>query len=116
MHNILKSIIKEIIIGLLIITGGFTSYAIEVDTFNILQYKIKNHQLKKCLSDIAKEESGKLYQQVGLVVVNFSQGELLVDPPVWIFKKQKRKFILIDNDDYSYTPTALYFRLRKTNE
>ena len=165
-ENILKATIKKIIIGLLIITCGITSYAIEIDTFNILQYKIKNHQLKKCLSDIAEEESGKLYQQVGLVVVNFFQGddeyllagcytlswlqfigmvslvdrnsffkpllgseadfqewkehffqgELLVDPPVWIFKKQKRKFILIDNDDYYYFSTAAHIRSQKTNE
>lgn len=202
-ENILKATIKKIIIGLLIITCGITSYAIEIDTFNILQYKIKNHQLKKCLSDIAEEESGKLYQQVGLVVVDFSQGEkeylmvgcytlswlqfysllyevkdndfvgcsylnnsicflfgnemkqylsdtigmvslvdrnsffkpllgseadfqewkehffqgeLLVDPPVWIFKKQKRKFILIDNNDYYYFSTAPHIRSQKTNK
>ena len=190
-ENILKATIKKIIIGLLIITCGITSYAIEIDTFNILQYKIKNHQLKKCLSDIAEEESGKLYQQVGLVVVNYTQGEeeylmvgcyllswlqfysllwevrdndfigcsylnnticflfgnemkqylsdtigvvslvdrndffkpllgseadfqewkeeffrgeLHADPPVWIFRKQKRKFVRIYDKEYDYTP------------
>lgn len=200
---ILKSTIKKIIIGLLVITCGFTSCAMEIDTFKILQYRIKNHQLKKCLSDIAEEESSKLYQQVGLVVVNYSQGaeeylmvgcyllswlqfysllwevkdndfigcsylnngicflfgnemkqylsdtigmvslvdrnnffkpllgsetdfqewkkqffqgELHVDPPVWIFRKQKRKFVLIDNNDYDYNPTAPYLHPRKTNE
>lgn len=199
-ERILKFIIKRIIIGFLVITSVFTSYAIEIDTFNIPQYRIKNHQLKKCLSKVAEEESGKLYQQVGLVVTNYSQGneeylligcyalswlqfysllhevkdnefvgctylnnsicflfgnemkqylsdtigmvslvdrnsfykpllgseadfqewkehffqgELLVDPPVWIFKKQRRKFVLIDNNDYSYAPTTPYLRSQK---
>ena len=199
-ERILKFIIKRIIIGFLVITSVFTSYAIEIDTFNIPQYRIKNQQQKKCLSKVAEEESGKLYQQVGLVVTNYSQGneeylligcyalswlqfysllyevkdnefvgctylnnsicflfgnemkqylsdtigmvslvdrnsfykpllgseadfqewkehffqgELLVDPPVWIFKKQRRKFVLIDNNDYSYAPTTPYLRSQK---
>lgn len=187
----IKSIIIDIIVVFAAITCSFSLYATEIDTFNIRQYKIKNHQLEQCLSKVAKEERKKHYGQIGLIVTyihqeeeeyvlvgchtlawlrfysmlyevrdndfvgcsylkngvclifgeeikqylydsigtvclidsnnyfkpllgdeedfnewfdGYCQGDLYVDPPVWIFKKQKNKFVRISNSEFHYTP------------
>lgn len=183
--------------GLIVSLGIFTSHATVIDTFKITQYKITNHQIKRCLSKIAEEESKKHERQVDFVVVNYTQknieylfvgcntlpwlsfyryfyeiedNELVgcayfnrsscflfgknihkylsdstgivsvvdsnqiispligseamfnkwkeeldrmffrYDPPVWIFKKRKRKFERIYNDEYDYVPITLYLQ------
>ena len=47
----------------------------------------------------------------------YCQGDLYVDPPIWIFKKQKNKFVLISDSEFHYTPKYPYLRSReKQNE
>ena len=43
----------------------------------------------------------------------YCQGDLYVDPPIWIFKKQKNKFVLISDSEYHYTPKYPVFRTRE---
>lgn len=192
--HLINSVLKKIFVGIVLIVYCCFTYAIEIDTFNIPQYKILNHQLKKCLTQIAIEEGDKLHQNVGLVVVNYSQdnqeyilvgchteiwlqfykmlyevmdndfvgcsyltdtpcflfgkeitkylsdsigmaclvdsnrffkpllgneadfsswfydysqNDIHVDPPVWIFKRQKRKFVRIFDEDYNYTSLVI---------
>lgn len=40
----------------------------------------------------------------------YCQSDLVVDPPVWIFKKHKRKFVRISNSDFQYTPHRIHLR------
>ena len=48
---------------------------------------------------------------------DYCQSDLYVDPPVWIFKKKKNKFVLIGDSEFHYTPKYPYFRtLKKQNE
>lgn len=188
----------KIIVGFIVTFGVFTSHAIGVDTFNIPQYKIKDRQIKQCLSQIAKEERGKYNHQIEFILVNYTQKNkeyLFVgcktlawmsfyrffyevedndfvgcayfkqstcflfgkdinqylsdslrtislidsnsilkpllgnkdafnewkkelyrigfhyDPPIWIFRKQKGKFVRIKNDEYDYVPKTLQYNV-----
>lgn len=191
-------LLLKIVAGFIVTFGIFTSYAIGVDTFNIAQYKIKDRQIKQCLSQIAKEERGRYNRQIEFILVNYTQKNkeyLFVgcntlawmsfyrffyevedndfvgcayfkhstcflfgkdinqylsdslgttslidsnfilkpllgnkdafnewkeelyriyfhyDPPVWIFRKQKGKFVRIKNDEHDYDPTTLPYNV-----
>lgn len=41
---------------------------------------------------------------------DYCQSDIHVDPPVWIFKKHKRKFVRINNSDFQYTPHRIHLR------
>lgn len=186
-------LLLKILIGVIVTTGIFTSHASGVDTFNITKYKIKDIQIKRCISKIAKENRNKIDCQISFILVSYSQNNeeyLFVgcntlawmsfyrffyevedndfvgctyfnhstcflwgkdinqyisdslgvislidsnhifkpllgnedafnewkeelnrkcfryDPPVWIFKKNRGKFVRINNKEYDYTPIA----------
>ena len=72
-EHLIKFAIIKTVVCLVATTICLYSYAMNTDTFNIQRYSINNHQLKQCLSKIAKEESKNLHCQIGLVVVNIHQ-------------------------------------------
>lgn len=72
-EHLIKFAIIKTVVCLVATTICLSSYAMNTDTFNIQRYSIHNHQLKQCLSKIAKEESNNLHCQIGLVVVNIHQ-------------------------------------------